>query len=253
VSPEAAWRAAAAAPTVGAAFLGAYRAAVASLTGVADAALAATESGALHPARVATTVADGRVTGHKGFVTGVPGAARAVVLAAAGADGGRVRLVCLAVELDAPGVTVTPQPPLPFVPDVPHAAVAFADAPGRLLPGDGWADVVKPFRTVEDTFVCGALAAWLLARAEVAGADAAALSACLDGFAAAAAHDPRDPVGHLALAEAIDALRAATSDLHWPGDPAAGAAWQRDRALLHVAERARAARTAAARAALTPT
>lgn len=232
--------------TVGAAFLGAYRAAVEALTGVGEAALAVTEDGPPHPARVAARFADGAVTGTKRFLTGVPGARRAVVLAVAGeAEGGRRDLRAVVVELYAPGVRIEPMPPLPFVPDVPHAVLRLEGAPGRLLPGDGWADVAKPFRTVEDLWVSGAVASWLAARASPA--DAAALTALVGELGALAGRDPSSPETHLALDAVLQRLHAAVEALVLP-DPAHAAGWARDRALLQVAAKARAARTAAARA-----
>jgi acyl-CoA dehydrogenase len=242
-------RAAMAAGTAGGAFLAGYRSAVRAAFGVADGALAATEDGPLHPARIATTLRDGRVTGRKSFLTGVPGAVALVVLAREGSAGDRAILRVVVVPVDAPGVTVTPSPPLPFAPDVPHAAASFVDAPvARALPGDGWAEGVRPFRTVEDVHALGALAAWLLAAAPRAGFSAASvegLAASLAALSALSTADPASPATHLALAGVIAAAERAWPELSLP-DPAAQSAWRRDQALLAVARRARAARAEAA-------
>jgi hypothetical protein len=243
-------RAAAAADGVGGAFLAGYRAAVRAATGVVDGALAATEDGPLHPARITTALADGRVTGRKAFVTGVPGARSLVVLAKVGQDGDRAVLRAVVVPVDAPGVAFTPMPALPFVPDVPHGVVALTGAPAeRVLPGDGWADVVRPFRTVEDVHVVGALAAWLWSRPAGLPREAVgALGAGLAALGALSAADPGSPAVHLALDGVLEGLRGVWAAVALP-DPAADAAWRRDLALLRVAERARAARRDAAWAA----
>ncbi|MEZ4235572.1 MAG: acyl-CoA dehydrogenase family protein [Myxococcota bacterium] len=248
------------AATVGEAFLGGYRAAlhqlVPSLAGHA-AALAATEEGPLHPRTVTTAVAGDRVTGRKRWITGAPGADRAVVLARAGADGDRVALVAVIVALDGPGATLQAMPPTPFVPDVPHAELTLQDAPVLArVPGDGWADVVRPFRTVEDLHVHAAAAAYLLAVGERSGwgpEPMAALCAGLAALATLARRDPADPAAHLALAGVLAGLHATAASLPWSdADPDEAARWQRDAALLSVAQRARDARLAAAVGRLSP-
>jgi hypothetical protein len=243
---------------LGPAFLAGYRAAVDVVAGGLHpraGALAATEDGPVHPRTVAARWADGAVTGRKRFVTGVPGADYAVVFAVAG-DGadGRRSLVAVRVDLDGPGVTVHEMPGLPFVPEVPHAEVAFDGVRGTLLPGDGWADVVKPFRTIEDVHVLAAVHGYLLgaaARSGFARSDVEALCASLAALSAVATGAPGDPPVHVALAGVLAGLRPIVGGLDWSqADPDEAACWHRDRALLDVAERARKARADAAFAVL---
>jgi acyl-CoA dehydrogenase len=250
----------AAAADLGQVFLAAYRAAVSTLVPEpGPGAVLATEDGPLRPGSVATTVVDGHVRGRKSFATGVPGADHLVVLASAGADGDRLQLVAVLVDARGPGVTITPMPPLPFAPEVLHATVAFSDAPVlRTLPGDGWADVVRPFRTVEDLHVCGAASAYLLTLAGASGfarRPVAALAGALSAAGALAAADPSDPAVHLALAGVLGSFEDAVDDLSWVGaDPEVAARWARDAPLLRLAARARTARadTAARRLGLRP-
>jgi acyl-CoA dehydrogenase len=248
-------RAGAASPGVGPAFLAGYRQAIAALVPSLGPphlpSLAATESGPLHPREVRTTVRDGRVSGHKRYVTGAPGADRAVVLASAGQDGDRLRLVAVLVDLGGPGVTLRPMPPTPFVPEVPHAELDLDDAPVLdELPGDGWASVVRPFRTVEDLHVLGALLGYLSGVALRSGwpqETVCALTAVLAGLTALASADRDAPGTHLALAGVLAQLRAVLPTLPWQSaDPDEAARWHRDRELLSVAERARQARLQAA-------
>jgi len=57
---------------------------------------------------------------------------------------------------------VTLESTLPFIPEIPHAKVIFEDAPVMaILPGDGYADYLKPFRTIEDIHVQASLVGYL--------------------------------------------------------------------------------------------
>ena len=70
----------------------------------------------------------------------------------------RFRLVV--VDSHAPGVKLTSLPTLPFVSEVPHGAISFQQTPVSeqdILPGDGYSDYVKLFRTVEDCLVFATL------------------------------------------------------------------------------------------------
>lgn len=237
----------AAAQTVGQAFLGGYRAALTALTqDERPGALCVTEEGPPHPRAIACTWAGGRLTGTKRYVTGASTAEVLYVAARAGQDGDRAQLVVVAVDPSATGVTLEVQPPTPFVPDVDHAVVTFASAPtGDPMPGDGWADVVKPFRTVEDVHVLTALAAWMAVRTgdREAREDLEAALAALDALSRV---DPSDPVGHLALAGVLRAVGPALERGGEALDAGARAGWLRDRALLRVAGSAREARRQAA-------
>lgn len=245
------------APTVGCAFVGGYQSAlhamVPSLGPDARAALCATEEGGAHPRAIATrvTAAGEGVTleGAKRFVTGARHATTLLVLASEGThEDGRNRLALVRVPADAASVRFEDMPATAFAPDVPHASVTFASVPltrEARLPGDGWSDYVKPFRTVEDLHVQAAVTAWLLgalrrhegpsALIERLAAHALSLRALADAAVGA-------PATHLALAGAFANLEAITEAMEawWPSAPdALRAQWARDRTLLKVASNAR--------------
>lgn len=251
-------REAARADRLAGAFVPGYRAALRVLAPGLDPrerlALCATEAGGAHPRGVATRY-DGRaVTGEKRWVTGARDATTLLVLCVAGETAlGRKDLRLVAVDAAAPGVSLSEAPPPPFVPEVSHATVRLDAAPARAeLPGEGWGDYVRPFRTIEDAHVLGASHAYALGWTGRGGADGALrepLAAGLVLLRAIAAMDPRAAATHIALAGAIAASERALADLDgWAaslGDEES-ARWSRDRALLSVASRARAQRTARA-------
>ncbi|MCH8541949.1 MAG: acyl-CoA dehydrogenase family protein [Alcanivorax sp.] len=175
------------------------------------------------------------------------------------ADSSRPQLRVVRVPASATGVTFQPQPPLPFIPEVPHCGVAFESVAlpdDAVLPGDGYSDYLKPFRTIEDIHVMLALLAHGLREVRRLGGPAeaallSALGAALASVSALAERDPAAPLTHwlldaaqedaAALYERVGALLAAH-----PADPAA-ARWQRDARLFGIAGKARALRAQRAR------
>jgi acyl-CoA dehydrogenase len=237
---------------VGYAFAGGYgealRALVPNLDGIA--ALCVTEAGGNHPKAIETKldrVAGGyELSGHKKWAT-VGSLAQSLLVCA---TTGNHRLRMVRVRAGAPGVTITPSS-APFVPEIPHAEITLervAITEADLLPGDGYDDYVKPFRTVEDLHVYAALLGYLLGVARRHGF-AADVVERLIGLAtitrAPALADAKSPTVHLTLAgmfslvarevAAIEALWSPSADDEWQR-------WQRDRMLLQVASKAREAR-----------
>lgn len=230
-------------------------------------ALCATEEGGAHPRAIRTAlVADGdgfRLTGRKRWATAASASAQLVVIASIGADHtGRNRLRAVRVATDAPGVRLTPTT-APFVPEIPHAEVSLDDvavAAADVLPGDGYDDYLKPFRTVEDLHVHAALLGYLVGVARRVELEPSLIERGLAlAFAtrALAGADPRASATHLALAGLLEltAAHVAAVEAAWSARVAADdperARWQRDRPLLQVASSARAARRDQARAWLT--
>ncbi len=161
------------------------------------------------------------------------------------------------VPTNAPGLRITAAP-APFVPEIEHATVELTDVPvteADILPGDGYADYLKPFRTVEDAHVHAALAAYLLGVARRRGwrdYTERMLALALATRAVATA-EPKLATTHIALAGvlALAAREVADLEAHWAAAvTAAGQAspdaeharWLRDRPLLETAASARAAR-----------
>lgn len=250
--------AAAAADRLGQAFTAGYRAALRSLVpsvGDRRAALCATEAGedgrtSAHPKAITTRFIDGRVTGRKPFVTFGTQAELLLVVARTEQD----RLCLAAVEANGAGVGLEALPELPFAPDVSHARARFEAAPAVLLPGDGYDDYLKPFRTVEDIHVFAAALAYLVGlgrRAGWSGTQVARLTALVALFGALALEDPRQRTTHLALGGALALGREAIDACDFGGvDTEERTRWERDRPLLSIAERVRLQRMVGAVAAL---
>lgn len=243
------------APSVGLGFVAGYRSALdrmlPSLRGRA-AALCVTEAGGNHPRAIAARLAGDPpvVTGEKVWSTAADTGDVLLVAASRGTRNGRNDIGVAIVPAAQSGVTFHPMPPTPFVPDIPHYRVELDQARvERVLDGDGYDQIVKPFRTVEDIHVSAALTGHLLGVATHFGAPNAVRSDLIHallGLRALARLDPLDPTGHIGLAGWLSAQErglARLEDSLWPlADESTVARWKRDSPLLGVAGRARARR-----------
>jgi acyl-CoA dehydrogenase len=246
---------------IGFAFASGYQAALQALVPDPDGrsgliSLCVTEASGNKPRDIATRLSrsgDGYVlSGTKKWATGGPLATHLLVAATTGLDAhGRNQLRMIRVAADARGVRITPSS-APFVPEIPHAEVVLdgvAVSDEDVLPGDGYTEYVKPFRTVEDVHVHGALLGYAIGVARRIGVSretieqmlATALAVRTVAFA-----DPTSAATHIALAgvlaqvgHLIGELEKQWEDRH---DDPERARWMRDCAIFKVASAARTAR-----------
>jgi len=222
------------------------------------AALCLTEAEGNHPKAIRSTLerrfSGWLLNGSKRWTTlGPDGAVFFVAARDEARSGERVSIRIARIESNSPGLRVEPMPATRFVPEVPHAQLTFEDVEvpeDGLLPGDGYADYVKPFRTVEDLHVHAAAIAYLVREARRLAWPRGWVergAALLHALRALSADDSSSAATHVALAGAL----ATGSDLidetegFWSRaatDPASSR-WQRDKALFGVASQARAQRT----------
>ncbi len=248
---------------MGFAFAGGYHEAlqrlIPSLQGAA-ASLCATEESGNHPRAIKTLLTrvgeHYTLTGKKSWATAASDATILLVIASTGEVEGKNQLVLVSVRAGDRGVKRTATT-ASFVPEIPHAVVELDNVTVQqsdIHPGDGFDEYLKPFRTIEDLHVHGALLGYLLGVARRHGlvADfAAPLAAAIATTRALVADDPKSATTHLALAALLDQVTKLVTGLEarWPaGDERTR--WERDRKILQVASSARAARLARARARL---
>jgi hypothetical protein len=221
--------------------------------------LAATEEGGGHPRAIRTTLTPREgggweLAGDKAWITLGTDADVLLVVASTGQDDrGRNRLRAARVPSSRAGVTLEPCAPLPFAPEIAHARLHLRSvhvADEELLPGDGYDDLLKPFRTLEDTHVVAAALGWALGVGQTSPWDPAWTERALATLVALRAigqADPSRPETHVALAGAMDLARTLLVGADWARAPeATRARWERDRPLLDVARGVRAARLEAA-------
>lgn len=241
------------------AFAGGYHEALQQLVPSLEgnrASLCATEEGGNHPRAIKTTltrVGDHyELTGNKTWSTAADKADVLLVIASTGERDGKNQLAMVGVRAGAEGVTLTPSS-APFVPEIPHASVKLDKViVTDVHPGDGYDTYLKPFRTIEDIHVHGALLGYLLGNVRRHGWGELIPGICVAIAAtrALAAEAPKSEITHLALAGLIDQSRRLLEPIEerWHGNSDDEfTRWQRDRPLLKVATAARTARLARAR------
>lgn len=242
---------------IGFAFAGGYHEALQKLVpGLQGnpASLCATEDGGNHPRAIKTSLTRKSdwiyaLNGKKSWATSASDSTQLLVVASTGELDGKNQLVLCTVRAGAPGVTLTTTT-APFVPEIPHASVAFdnvAVTEADIYVGDGYDDYLKPFRTIEDIHVHGALLGYALGICRRRSIDL--LPAISSAIATARSlDDPKSPITHLALAGLIEQTTRIVTELEsrWPPDEEF-TRWQRDRSLFKVASSARTARLARAK------
>ncbi len=236
-------------------YQGAIRQLIPDLPEGTVAAICITESGGNHPKAIRTrlTLTNGgyRINGEKRLVTGGEHADRLMVAASTGMVDGRNQLRLVIVEKNEPGVIPAPMDPLPFIPELRHSHVRFEDVfvPGnRLLPGDGYAGYIRPFRTIEDLHVAGAVLGYLFGIGrrfgwpETISAQILALIELAIGLARQNLSASHIRIVVDGLLCHLEKLTADLSELWQQATPEVLARWHRDRAVLKVADGPRAMR-----------
>jgi hypothetical protein len=157
------------------------------------------------------------------------------------------------VSSNAEGLKINRMPDTKFVPEVPHAQLEFENLKiqeSEILPGDGYADYVKPFRTVEDIHVQAAVLSYLMREGQRLSWPQSwleRLSALLASLGKISDMPASHAETHIALAGALAIGSGLIGECEefWKKnaiDPAA-LRWARDRELLKVAAGAREQRT----------
>ena len=231
-------------------------------------AFCATEQGGAHPRAIRTTLSPSpkggvlRLQGHKTFTTLGTFARELLVVANRGERDGRPVLAVARIDAERAGVRRAALPPLPIVPEIPHAELWFdavVVSPEEVLAGDGYLRTLKPMRTVEDCHVLAAVVSWLVQVARRCTWPTSRLEdlvVTLTSLRTIASLDPLAPSTHAALEGVLRQTKALleAAEPEWDRvDPPTAARWLRDRALLDIAATARARRAHAAWQRLAPT
>ncbi len=232
---------------LGYAFLGGYASAITVLDPTLGdselGALCATESGGGHPRAILTSLAGGVLTGAKRFVSGGSLATVLLVVAKTGEHEGRPVLSVARIAARSPGVVLEDGPALDFVPEVPHGTVRFEGARVEtVLEGDGYERYLKPFRTIEDLHVFGAVVGCLISngRERWSQGTVEQLLAVLAAISHLGRQDPRSVDVHLALAGVLTIARGLIDGLDLAVlEPGFRERFERDRMVLQIAEKAR--------------
>ncbi len=243
------------------AFAGGYQAAlrhmVPDLPNDQIVSLAITEEGGGHPRAIAATlipVEKGSkggylLSGHKKWITLASEATTLLVAASTGKtpEGlNQIRLV--RVPSDTAGVAIKSMEDLPIVPEISHGEVYLEEVEvlsDAILPGDGYTQYIRPFRTIEDIFVSAGFLGFCfrVATDHKWPRDVLEKLTCLLASLYTIAHaDVNAPETHIALSGFLTLERKLVQELDplWETVPKdVRERWNRDKILLQVAEKLR--------------
>ncbi len=217
------------------------------------------EEGGAHPRAIKTRLEKKEsgnggwfLNGRKQFITCATEAESILVAASTGAGAdGRNQIRLTLIDRHSEGVKIEPMPDLPFIPEIRHGVVYLENVAvndDQLLPGDAYDYYIKPFRTIEDIHISAGVLGFLLRCASLyqwPSTVRETLLGAVAGIRPLAVSDPLSPQIHIALAGWQQSTDRIISELdnHWESAPEADKkAWERDRAILGIAKKARTAR-----------
>ena len=216
-----------------------------------------TEEGGAHPRAIKTRLAPvtesgdqiNTLNGEKKYITCANEADLILAAASEGTyDDGRNRIRMVKVDSRAPGVTITPMKDLHLVPEISHGMVAFNNVTIRnadLLSGDGYLNYIKPFRTIEDLHVTAAILGYLFRIACQYDWDREikqTILCLIVTIRTLALNDPGAPAVHILTGDVLSRTRELIQriDPYWQAvDKDTRDAWNRDKALMDIAGKAR--------------
>lgn len=189
------------------------------------------------------------LTGSKKFITLADAAELILVAASTGtAPDGKNMIRMALVPRSAPGIGITPMAALPYIPEIHHGTVTFREVrvdDSGIMPGDGYRDYIRPFRTIEDLHVLSAIGGHLFRTAcryrwpESLKEEIVSFLVCTRTLAM---DDPAAPAVHIAMGglnAQVHALFEAIEP-HWESvDTPVREYWKRDMPLLGIAGAAR--------------
>jgi acyl-CoA dehydrogenase len=192
------------------------------------------------------------INGRKQFVTCAAEAELLLVAASKGTGSdGKNQLKLVLLERNMPGLEIEVMEDLPFVPEISHGIIHLKDViveDAKILPGDGYTSYIKPFRTLEDLFVNAAILGYLFRVAiqfnwpKEKGEQILSL---ITSASALAACQPFLPAVHITLGGLLTQTKQLIVDIEplWDRvDHEIKTAWERDKVLMNIAEKARASR-----------
>jgi acyl-CoA dehydrogenase len=214
-----------------------------------------TEEGGAHPRAIHTRFQEihggsdkeqrWSLTGIKQFASMADKADMLIVAASMGIDPeGKNKIRMVLIDRDAKGITVEIMKDIPFVKEIGHGLIRLENVEvgeSQLLPGDGYARYIKPFRTIEDLHVLAAILGYLFRVASLYGWSRLLMEQMLILLVSVrtlALADPTAPEVHIAIGgfqKQMDDLLEAIEP-HWSQtDEETRIGWERDSALMRVA------------------
>ena len=192
------------------------------------------------------------LNGQKKFITCAMEADLFLVAASDGIkDDGKNSIRMIKIDGKMPGINIVPMKHLHLVPEISHCELTFTDVTifeTDLLPGDGYTDYIKPFRTVEDLHISAGILGYLFRNACRYGWDRGIKENILGRIVsvqALASASPSAPAVHIVTGDVLEQINELFKRLEPLWEKVGGKekeAWDRDKILMNIADKARSRR-----------
>ena len=217
------------------------------------------EEGGAHPRAIKSQLVPSRndtyqqkvftLNGKKKYITCANEADFFLVAASDGIkNDGKNSIRMMKIDSKARGIRITPMKNLHIVPEISHCELIFTDVKifeSDLLPGDGYIDYIKPFRTVEDLHITAGILGYLFQNAcrYDWGTD---IKECILGRIVSvrnlALSSPDAPEVHIVTGDMLRQIKDLFKRLEPFWKKVGGKekeAWDRDKILMDIADKAR--------------
>lgn len=189
------------------------------------------------------------LNGKKKFITCAKEADLFLVAASAGiSDDGKNSIRIMTIDSKTPGIRIVPMKNLHLVPEISHCELIFTDVKILeidLLPGDGYTDYIKPFRTVEDLHISAGILGYLFKNACRYDWGTDIKESILGRIASVrnlALCSPTAPAVHIVTGDVLNQIKELFTRLEpfWVKvGGQAKQAWDRDKILMNIADKVR--------------
>lgn len=220
-------------------------------------ALCVTEKEGNHPRSIHTTLKSTnennepvwRLDGSKSFVTCANDADILLIAASTGiSPNGQNTIRLIRVDTHTHGIVINPLNDIPFIPEISHGKLELQNvriSSSQILPGDGYTDYVKPFRTLEDIHVTSAILGYMFRTGCVFNWPqhiTSQILSILSGIKSISLDNPLDNTLHILLGGISSLFESFVISLepYWKlTDSKTESQWNRDKKLLTIASNAR--------------
>ncbi|MBC2715265.1 MAG: hypothetical protein HF978_08160 [Desulfobacteraceae bacterium] len=189
------------------------------------------------------------LNGKKKYITCAKEADLFLVAASDGIrDDGKNSIRMIKIDSKTPGIKIVPMKDIRLVPEISHGELIFTDVTifeTDLLPGDGYIDYIKPFRTIEDLHISAGILGYLFRNACKYDWDRDIKESILSRIVSVrnlALSSSSAPEVHIVIGDVLKQIKELFKLLEPFWEKVGGEAkqaWDRDKTLMNIADKAR--------------
>jgi len=190
-----------------------------------------------------------KLNGKKKYVTCAKEADVFLVAASLGiSDDGKNKIQMIKINSKTPGITIVPMTNINLVPEISHCELTFTDVKifeSDILPGDGYTEYIKPFRTVEDLHISAGILGYLFQNAckyDWSTYIKEIILGCIVSARTLALSNPTAPAVHIVTGDVLKQIKELFKQIEPEWGKIGGKAqkaWDRDKILMSIADKVR--------------